>query len=136
MTTASAFCAVPLRAASILGMFGMARVQRGTVPFMSCIYAPASTTLANTPSLGKLKAAIEKWAESQGEGEVGSPPSKTFTIDDWQLDIFLFSGFDKDVIPTRAIATSGGDMRRINPAAEIREAAVTKGAAYEPLAVC
>lgn len=88
---------------------------------------------ANTPSLRKLKAAIEKWAADQGEGEVGSPPSKTFTIDDWQIDVFLFSGFNKDVIPPRAIAASGGDMRNINPAAEIREAVVIKGAAYDPL---
>jgi hypothetical protein len=47
------------------------------------------------------------------------------------MDVFLFSGFDKDVIPKRAIAASGGDMRKISPAAEIREAAVTKGTAYE-----
>jgi hypothetical protein len=39
-----------------------------------------------------------------------SPRSKTFTIDDWKMDVFLFSGFDKDVIPKRAIAASGGDM--------------------------
>jgi hypothetical protein len=88
---------------------------------------------ANTPSLRKLKAAVEKWAAEQGEGEVGSPPSKTFTIDDWQMDVFIFSGFEKDVVPTRAIAASGGDMRRINPASEIREAAVIKGSAYDPL---
>jgi hypothetical protein len=62
-----------------------------------------------------------------------SPRSKTFTIDVWQMDVFLFSGFDKDVIPKRAIAASGGDMRKISPAAEIREAAVTKGTGYDPL---
>jgi hypothetical protein len=88
---------------------------------------------ANTPSIRKLRGAIEKWAAAQGEGEAGSPPSKTFTIDDWQIDAFLFSGFDKDVIPKRAIAAAGGDMRQISPAAEIREAAVTKGSAYDPL---
>jgi hypothetical protein len=88
---------------------------------------------ANTPSIRKLRAAIEKRAAAQGEGEAGSPPSKTFTIDDWQIDVFLFSGFDKDVIPKRAIAAAGGDMRQISPAAEIREAAVTKGSAYDPL---
>jgi hypothetical protein len=49
------------------------------------------------------------------------------------MDVFLVSGFDKDVIPTRAIAASGGDMRNTNPAAEIREAAVIKGFAYAPL---
>jgi hypothetical protein len=88
---------------------------------------------ANTPSIRKLRSAIEKWAAAQGEGEAGAPPSKTFTIDDWQIDVFLFSGFDKDVIPKRAIAAAGGDMRKISPAAEIREAAVTKGTAYDPL---
>jgi hypothetical protein len=88
---------------------------------------------ANTPSIRKLKAAIEKWAAARGEGEAGSPPSKTFTIGDWQIDVFLFSGFDKDVIPKRAIAAAGGDMRKISPAAEIREAAVAKGTAYGPL---
>jgi hypothetical protein len=36
-----------------------------------------------------------------------------FAIDDWQIDMFLFSGFDKDVIPKRAIAAAGGDMRKI-----------------------
>jgi hypothetical protein len=46
---------------------------------------------------------------------------------------FLFSGFDKDVIPKRAIAAAGGDMPKISPAAEIREAAVAKGTAYDPL---
>jgi hypothetical protein len=88
---------------------------------------------ANTPSIRKLRGAIEKWAATQGEGEAGSPPSKAFTIDDWQIDAFLFSGFDKNVIPKRAIAAAGGDMRQISPAAEIREAAVTKGSAYDPL---
>jgi hypothetical protein len=38
----------------------------------------------------------------------GSLPSKTFTIDYWQIDVFLFSGFDKGVIPKRAIAAAGG----------------------------
>jgi hypothetical protein len=89
---------------------------------------------ANTPSIRKLRGAIEKWAAAQGEGEAGSTPSKTFTIDDWQIDAFLFSGFDKDVIPKRAIAAAGGDLRKISPAAEIREAAAaTKGSAYDPL---
>jgi hypothetical protein len=88
---------------------------------------------ANTPSIRKLRGTIEKWATAKGEGEAGSPPSKTFTIDDWQIDAFLFSGFDKDVVPKRAIAAAGGDMRQISPAAEIREAAVTKGSAYDPL---
>jgi hypothetical protein len=87
----------------------------------------------NTPSLRKLRGAIEKWAAAQGEGEAGSSPNKTFTIDDWQIDAFLFSGFDKDVIPKRAIATAMGDLRKISPAAEIREAAATKGSAYDPL---
>jgi hypothetical protein len=32
---------------------------------------------ANTPSIRKLRGAIEKWAASQGEGEeAGSPPGK------------------------------------------------------------
>jgi|SRR5882724_1015975 len=87
----------------------------------------------NTPSLRKLRGAIEKWAVAQGEGEAGSPQSKTFTIDDWQIDVFLFSGFDKEVIPKRAIATAMGDLRQISPSAEIREAAATKGSAYDPL---
>jgi hypothetical protein len=79
---------------------------------------------ANTPSIRKLMAAIEKWASAQGEGEAGSPPSRTFTIDDWQIDVFLFSGFDKDVIPKRAIAAHVAPRcRKISPAAEIREAA-------------
>ena len=88
---------------------------------------------ANTPSIRKLRGVIEKWATAQGEGEAGSTPSKAFTIDDWQIDVFLFSGFDKDVIPKRAIAAAGGDLRKISPAAEIREAAATKGSAYDPL---
>jgi hypothetical protein len=88
---------------------------------------------ANTPSIRKLRGAIEKWAAAQGEGEAGSTPSKTFTIDDWQTDVFLFSGFDKGVIPKRAIAAAGGDLRKISPAAEIGEAAATKGSAYDPL---
>jgi hypothetical protein len=88
---------------------------------------------ANTPSLRKLRGAIEKWAAAQGEGEAGSTPNKTFTIDDWQIDAFLYSGFDKDVIPKREIATAIGDLRKISPAAEIREAAATKGSAYDPL---
>jgi hypothetical protein len=46
---------------------------------------------ANTPSIRKLRGAIERWAAAQGEGEAGSPPSKTFTMDDWQIDVFLFS---------------------------------------------
>jgi hypothetical protein len=68
---------------------------------------------ANTPSLRKMRGAIEKWAAAQGEGEAGSPPNKTFTIDDWQIEPFLFSGF------------------KISPAAEIREAAATKGSASQ-----
>jgi hypothetical protein len=64
---------------------------------------------------------------------MASPPHRTFTVDDWQLDVFLFLDSDKDVIAKRAIAASGGEMRKISPAAEIREAAVTKGTAYDPL---
>jgi len=88
---------------------------------------------ANTPSLRKLRGSIEKWAAVQGEGKAGSTPSKTFTIDDWQIEAFLFSGFDKNVIPKRAIATVMGELRLISPAAEIREAAATKGSTYDPL---
>jgi hypothetical protein len=70
---------------------------------------------ANTPNIGKFRGAIERWAAAQGKGEAGSPPSKTFTMDDWQIDVFLFSGFDRDGIPKRAIAAGGTCARSARP---------------------
>jgi hypothetical protein len=88
---------------------------------------------ANTPSLKKLRASIEKWAFRQGEIEAGTTRTQVFAIDDWEIEIVLFGGFSKDVIPDRAIATAMGELREIGAAAEIREALSTKGSAYDPL---
>jgi hypothetical protein len=87
----------------------------------------------NTPSLKKLRASIEKWASKQGEIEAGTRRTQVFTIDDWEIEIVLFGGFSKDVIPDRAIATAMGELREVAAAAEIREALSTKGSAYDPL---
>jgi hypothetical protein len=88
---------------------------------------------ANTPSLKKLRASIEKWASRQGEIEAGTTRTQVFTIDDWEIEIVSFGEFSKDVIPDRAIATAMGELRKVRAAAVIREALSTKGSAYDPL---
>lgn len=88
---------------------------------------------ANTPSLKKLRVAIEKWALGQGEIEAGTTRTQLFRIDDWKIELVLFGGFAKDVVPDRAIASAMGELRVVGAAAEIREALSTKGSAYDPL---
>jgi hypothetical protein len=86
-----------------------------------------------TPSLRKLKDSIEKWAGNIGEINPDDPPSKTFEIEDWKIEIILFGGFTPDIESKHAIATAMGDVRILSAETEIRQALSTKGKRYGKL---
>lgn len=88
---------------------------------------------ARTPSLRRLRNAVEKWAGSIGDIKPDDPPSKIFEIDDWKIEIILFGGFVTDVQSTHAIATAMGDGRMVSAETEIRQALSTKGKRYGKL---
>ncbi len=85
---------------------------------------------AKTPSLRKLKDAIEKWVAGIGEVKPDDPPTKLFELDDWKIEIILFGGFKTDVESKHAIATAMGDGRIVSAETEIRQALSTKGKRY------
>jgi hypothetical protein len=86
-----------------------------------------------TPSLQKLRDSIEKWAGNIGEINPDDPPSKTFEIEDWKIEIILFGGFTPDIESKHAIATAMGDVRIVSAETEIRQALSTKGKRYGKL---
>jgi hypothetical protein len=86
-----------------------------------------------TPSLKTLRRKIEAWVQTAGNINPNDPPAKIFEIDDWKIEIVLFGGFKKDVIPTHAIATAMGEGRIVKAETEIREALSDKGKRYGKL---
>ena len=83
-----------------------------------------------TPKLTQLVGAIESWAAANTQDKAVIPPTRVFESDDWKIELKLFAGFKKDVVPTRAIAAAMGDVRIAEPRLEIRDALETKGKRY------
>lgn len=85
---------------------------------------------ALSPNLNKLCADIEKWAAENAQDDPDAMPSKIFTADDWQIELSLIGGFEKDAVVERSIGSAMGDMRQVKADAEIRAALKKKGSRY------
>jgi hypothetical protein len=85
------------------------------------------------PSLNKLVASVEKWAAETATDEPGAMPQRNFEIDDWNIELTLYGGFKKDIVPERVIASAMGDTRIVSAETEIREAVEKKGSRYGQL---
>jgi hypothetical protein len=81
-------------------------------------------------SLSKICKAVETWAAEVTGDDPLAMPTKTIDADGWSIEIMLHGGFDKDVPPEQMIATAMGDIRRIKPHEEIRDAVQFKGGRY------
>lgn len=81
-------------------------------------------------SLNKIRSDAEKWANEVAGDDPMQSPSKIFEYEGWSIELTLYGGFDKEKPAERAIASSMGNVRIIDPAQEIRQAVEGKGSRY------
>lgn len=81
-------------------------------------------------SLNRIRGDVEKWAGEVVDSDPMATPSKTFDCEGWSIELTLYGGFDKEKPAERAIASSMGDVRVIEPELEIRQAVEGKGSRY------
>jgi hypothetical protein len=80
--------------------------------------------------LNKFRSDVEKWAAEVAGDDFKIMPTKTFDYEGWSIELTLYGGFDKDVPAEHAIASAMGNIRKIDPALEIRQAVEEKGSRY------
>jgi hypothetical protein len=88
------------------------------------------------PKIGKLCTEVEAWAEKHANDAVNldeDPPARVFEAGDWQIELKLIGGYNKDRPAMRAIGGAMGDLRHVTPEVEIREALQKKGSRYGKL---
>jgi hypothetical protein len=83
-----------------------------------------------SPSTGDLCKEIESWAINVHQDDPEIIPTKLFETGDWKIEIGLIGGFKKDGAVERSIGGAIGDIRRVKPQLEIREALKKKGSRY------
>lgn len=84
----------------------------------------------SSPNTGDLCKEIEAWAAASQQDNPEVVLAKVFEAGDWKIEIGLMGGFKKDVVPKRSIGGAMGDVRKVEPELEIREALKKKGSRY------
>src|SRR6185312_1370227 len=84
----------------------------------------------SSPNTGDLCKDIEAWAAASEQDDPEVVPRKVLEAGDWRIEIGLIGGFKKDVAVERSIGGAMGEIRKLEPQVEIREALKKKGSRY------
>lgn len=84
---------------------------------------------SRSPNIGRLKREVSSWATVVCINDTDMP-QMTFEIDEWEINLTLFGGFDKNKIYERKIAAASGQVRYLTADEEIRQALALKGGRY------
>lgn len=98
LALAIALCLILLNGVFALSELAIVSARKSRLQAMAAGRRGAAAALALAQDSGRFLSTVQiKLArhlepakiDAQGEGEAGAPPGKTFTIDDWQIDVFL-----------------------------------------------
>lgn len=84
----------------------------------------------SSPSVAKLKAAVEIWAREVCGNNPADTPQRIFDAQDWQIELTLYGGFDKSKVYDRKIGAAMIGAREVSPADDLRAALNTKARKY------
>ncbi|ANL27632.1 hypothetical protein AMC90_CH01794 [Rhizobium phaseoli] len=84
----------------------------------------------SAPSVAKLKSEIEQWARSECGDDPRVSPRRTFAAQDWEFDLTLLGGFNKEKTYERKIGAAMTGLRSVSPHLDLRVALENKARKY------
>jgi len=83
-----------------------------------------------SPSIKKLKRDVEVWAKEVCGDDPSAMPTKVFEANDWQIELTLIGGFNKEKNYERKIGAAMQGVRTLSPHLDLRQALELKGRRY------
>ncbi|OAP48436.1 hypothetical protein [Sinorhizobium saheli] len=84
----------------------------------------------SAPSVAKLKSEVEQWARNECGDDPRVSPRRTFGAQDWEFDLTLLGGFNKEKSYERKIGAAMTGLRSVSPHLDLRVALENKGRKY------
>ncbi len=82
------------------------------------------------PSVNKLKSEVEQWARDECGDDARVTPRRTFAAQDWEFELTLLGGFDKNKSYERKIGAAMMGLRSVSPHLDLRVALENKARKY------